>query len=127
MTIRRGKEAQRGRRGGVPLQPCSVQYENTVEGRPEWKYPIHLPPPRRSSHLPGVPGEGAQVPCSDPRGTPERQPAEAPATTGLLNVPMPVISMSTVSPALIGSACPSVPIHRMSPGCKVMYLVISTR
>ena len=37
-------------------------------------------------------------------------------TTGLRNVPMPVISISTVSPCLKFSGAPSVPIHTTSPG-----------
>ena len=38
------------------------------------------------------------------------------ATTGLLSVPMPSISTSTVSPAFIFWVAPSVPIQTMSPG-----------
>ncbi len=45
------------------------------------------------------------------------QPGQPPSrTTGLLRVPMPVISMSIVSPCLTFSGAPSVPIHTTSPG-----------
>ena len=44
---------------------------------------------------------------------------------GLRRVPMPVISASTVSPGLRSGEVPSVPIQIISPGTRVMYLVIA--
>src|SRR5579863_10246280 len=48
------------------------------------------------------------------------------ATNLLRSVPMPVISISTTSPALILGEAPSVPIQITSPGHRVKYFVIST-
>src|SRR3954451_12016099 len=50
----------------------------------------------------------------------------ASATKRLRSVPMPVISISTTSPALISGEAPSVPIQITSPGHSVKYLVSST-
>src|SRR3954468_4471544 len=44
----------------------------------------------------------------------------------LRSVPMPVSSISTVSPALMSGAAPSVPIQITSPGHSVKYFVSST-
>src|SRR5579872_1624893 len=48
------------------------------------------------------------------------------ATNLLRSVPMPVISISTSSPALMFGEAPSVPIQITSPGHSVKYFVIST-
>src|SRR5580692_4383782 len=48
------------------------------------------------------------------------------ATNLLRSVPMPVMSISTTSPALIFGEAPSVPIQITSPGHSVKYFVIST-
>src|SRR6201991_2498262 len=48
------------------------------------------------------------------------------ATNLLRSVPMPVISISTTSPALRSGEAPSVPIQITSPGCSVKYFVSST-
>src|SRR6185437_488323 len=48
------------------------------------------------------------------------------ATNLLRSVPMPVISISTTSPALMSGDAPSVPIQITSPGHSVKYLVSST-
>src|SRR5579871_4624026 len=48
------------------------------------------------------------------------------ATNLLRRVPIPVISTSTTSPALILGEAPSVPIQITSPGHSVKYFVIST-
>ena len=47
--------------------------------------------------------------------------AYTPATTRLRNTPMPVISISTVSPGFMFCGSPSVPIHITSPGSMVQY------
>jgi hypothetical protein len=48
-------------------------------------------------------------------------PLHAPAATLLRSTPMPVISISTVSPGLMFCGIPSVPIHITSPGSIVQY------
>ena len=48
------------------------------------------------------------------------------ATNRLRKVPMPVISISTTSPALRSGDAPSVPIQITSPGHSVKYFVSST-
>ena len=69
-----------------------------------------------------VPAGGALVSLSSPRPSPPQgrrgsTPSYRPSrTTGLLKVPIPVISISTVSPCLRFSGAPSVPIHTTSPG-----------
>src|SRR5215475_10614925 len=50
----------------------------------------------------------------------------ASATNLLRSVPIPVISISTTSPALRSGEAPSVPIQITSPGHSVKYLVSST-
>ena len=45
-----------------------------------------------------------------------RAPVTASATNGLRNVPIPVISTSTTSPAFMFGEVPSVPIQITSPG-----------
>src|SRR5579863_3940982 len=55
-----------------------------------------------------------------------RMAAHGSATNVLRSVPMPVISTSTVSPALMLGEAPSVPIQITSPGHSVKYFVIST-
>ncbi len=52
---------------------------------------------------------------------PAKQGVYFPCTTLLRSVPMPVISISTVSPGLMFSGTPSVPIHITSPGSMVQY------
>src|SRR5215510_7128096 len=47
-------------------------------------------------------------------------------TTGLRSVPMPLIDTSITSPCLIDGDTPSAPIHRISPGESVRYLVSAT-
>jgi hypothetical protein len=65
---------------------------------------MHPAGPGRMKFLPWV------FPCGREDGY------RASRTTGLLKVPIPVISMSTVSPCLMFSGAPSVPIHTTSPG-----------
>ena len=48
-------------------------------------------------------------------------------TTGLLSVPMPLISTSIRSPCFMLAVAPSVPIQMTSPGYSVRQLVIATR
>src|SRR5438128_12675636 len=48
------------------------------------------------------------------------------ATNLLRSVPMPVMSISTTSPALMSGEAPSVPIQITSPGHSVKYFVSST-
>ena len=53
-------------------------------------------------------------------------PGDVSATNLLRKVPIPVISISTTSPALMSGEAPSVPIQITSPGHNVKYFVIST-
>src|ERR1700704_1917874 len=53
-------------------------------------------------------------------------PGGVSATNLLRKVPMPVISISTTSPALRSGDAPSVPIQITSPGHSVKYFVSST-
>src|SRR3984957_17551948 len=48
-------------------------------------------------------------------------------TTGLLSVPIPLISISIRSPCFIFAVAPSVPIHTTSPGYSVRHVVMLTR
>jgi hypothetical protein len=69
---------------------------------------------------PGLPAYAAGCDLGPPNYIPSR-------TTGLRNVPIPVISTSTVSPCFMFAVAPSVPIHIMSPGYNVRQVVIATR
>src|SRR6185436_17179020 len=60
------------------------------------------------------------------RGRVAAHAGTASATNLLRKVPIPVISISTVSPALISGEAPSVPIQITSPGHSVKYFVSST-
>src|SRR6266849_4041136 len=53
-------------------------------------------------------------------------PGSISATNRLRSVPMPVISISTTSPAFRSGEAPSVPIQITSPGHSVKYFVSST-